>query len=378
MADIDLMNFTDNSDGAVSPLNAEQKWYALYQVIEKPFPNSPIVENAHNNNNNNNSSDDESSSSVSLSVLASNLSGTDEITIRIVMGKKVAKGSVVPDGPSLVTGVTLGDTNTNERRYSVYCALLKPDWLKGGESAEKGFLVCYASSCSQELELFQNELDAHSKTLIVLLDANLSGLATTVTTCLESWYFQSVRYINRAAQLMRPGLPAFLQAVLVGARIELKEIEEKHEKDLRQFIDACRIPLLEKPDAETDRTQRIWLSGGDGGITVDGDLDPTPFFCQHWASILLNSGTVDTPVAIRNVIEEFKLKLIQDVNGIKRLVQQAIEDYYALFKALTFLKHSGYASVLLRVLKEENIHNKGDGATLVIDVLEEFSVAKLT
>ena len=103
------------------------------------------------------------------------------------------------------------------------------------------------------------------------------------------------------------------------------------------------------------------------------------FFCKHWSSVILSTvdvNQVGNAVAIRSVVEEFKLKIIQDVNCMKRLVQKASDDYYTLFKALTFLKHTGNVTVLLKLLKDDYARIEEDfpvkRANLVISILEEF------
>ena len=373
MKELDLMDFSSEKSASVAR-DTNQRWYALYQVIEKPAVNSPSEQHP--------SGDDDSVTNASLFVLASNLSGDDEISLRIFMAKKVAKGPISVSGPSLISTWVLGEEDDdNRRRYSVYSLLFQPPWVKDKEespsaSSPKGFLVCLASPQFQELELFQNELDAYCQSLGELLDENLSNLADSVTSYLEKWNDQSIQYIVRGVDILEDKLNPVLHGILVGARIELEGFDEDRMKDLRKLIEACKIQLVGKTGDSA--TGRMTLHGGDG-VKITSDLDEPPFFCQHWASqifSIVNSTAVEAAVPIRNVIEDFKLKLIQDVNGLRRLVQQAKDDYYALFKALTFLKHTGYPLVLLNLLKHQSLFNGGDGTELVLEILEEFLVRR--
>jgi len=123
----------------------------------------------------------------------------------------------------------------------------------------------------------------------------------------------------------------------------------------------------------------IHLSLDEGGTSQVGGIDsPIPFFCHRWAGAAhsaCDASRTDSAVVVKAVIEEYKLKVIQDVNNVRRLVKKANDDYYAHYKALIFLRHTGNASVILGLLKDESICSdvKSDS---VIDILEEFLLAK--
>eukprot|EP00794_Sanderia_malayensis_P008890 gene8890-9840_t len=76
-------------------------------------------------------------------------------------------------------------------------------------------------------------------------------------------------------------------------------------------------------------------------------------FCEDCVKSLKQFG-LENPFKLRQVIETYKLKVIQDMNTFKRLLKQAETNYYALFRE-PFLKFSSSAQTVeaarrLRVL----------------------------
>ena len=373
MSDSDLKDPLD--DGGSLPVSKKsRRWYALYQVSKKSPPSSPT---------NHASSDDESF--MSLSVLASNLPGTDETSLRIFLAQKVEKGSLTPDGASLIAAITLTDSENEEAKYYLHSTLLKPKWLRADskqtDSPLKGFLVCYGSSVHQELDSFQNELDDHNDTLNGLLDATLSGLDTTVASCLEEWNEKTTQYVSRAVDILKQNLDRVLHATLINSKTSFEGFSADNEKDIRKFLHACSIQWVDKPVAPN--TCFFLSQDKEGNTSVEGIDSPIPFFCHHWAGAAhsaSDTNRVDSAVAIKAVIEEYKLKVIQDVNNMRRLIKKANEDYYAHYKALLFLKHTGNASVILELLKDDNIcsdvKSSSKSPDAVIGILEEFLSAE--
>uniref|UniRef100_A0A8D0BEE4 Chromosome 17 open reading frame 75 n=1 Tax=Salvator merianae TaxID=96440 RepID=A0A8D0BEE4_SALMN len=93
-------------------------------------------------------------------------------------------------------------------------------------------------------------------------------------------------------------------------------------------------------------------------------------FCEEWMRAFLNASEGGNPFILRQILENFKLKAIQDINNLKRFVRQAEMNHYALFKCYLFLKNCGSGDVLLKIVKVE--HAEMQEAKNVINVLEEF------
>lgn len=54
---------------------------------------------------------------------------------------------------------------------------------------------------------------------------------------------------------------------------------------------------------------------------------------DDWAAAMLKDTS--NPAFLRQIIEDFKLKTIQDLNTLKRLVRQAETDHYALYRYIS-------------------------------------------
>lgn len=84
----------------------------------------------------------------------------------------------------------------------------------------------------------------------------------------------------------------------------------------------------------------------------------------------VNGAEVGNPFLFRQILENFKLKAIQDINNLKRFIRQAEMNHYALFKCYMFLKNCGSGDILLKIVKVE--HAEMPEARNVVTVLEEF------
>ncbi|XP_012503687.1 PREDICTED: protein Njmu-R1 [Propithecus coquereli] len=99
-------------------------------------------------------------------------------------------------------------------------------------------------------------------------------------------------------------------------------------------------------------------------------------FCEDWMQAFLNGAEGGNPFLFRQVLENFKLKAIQDTNNLKRFIRQAEMNHYALFKCYMFLKNCGSGDILLKIVKVE--HEEMPEAKNVVAVLEEFMKEALT
>jgi hypothetical protein len=78
------------------------------------------------------------------------------------------------------------------------------------------------------------------------------------------------------------------------------------------------------------------------------------------------------PLTIRNVLEQRKLKVLQELNQLRKGLEQARLNNYALYRCYRLLKLSESADVLMALLTEE----KGDPVGLeVIEVLQKCFIS---
>ncbi|KAG8534537.1 hypothetical protein GDO81_019202, partial [Engystomops pustulosus] len=76
-------------------------------------------------------------------------------------------------------------------------------------------------------------------------------------------------------------------------------------------------------------------------------------FCEAWMQVFLSACDAGNPFLFRQKLENFKLKVIQDMNILKRLIRQAESSHYSLFRCYNFLKNCGNGDLLLRIVKVE-------------------------
>lgn len=97
----------------------------------------------------------------------------------------------------------------------------------------------------------------------------------------------------------------------------------------------------------------------------------TTRFCREWAKTML-SDTEDNPVFLRQVIENYKLRVNHDLNTLKRLLRQAETDHYALYRSYVFLLKCGNGPILLRNTTLEAHALCSEDTLNIIKVLEEY------
>uniref|UniRef100_A0A8C0KVG4 Uncharacterized protein n=1 Tax=Canis lupus dingo TaxID=286419 RepID=A0A8C0KVG4_CANLU len=105
-------------------------------------------------------------------------------------------------------------------------------------------------------------------------------------------------------------------------------------------------------------------------VVIDCSGSQPQFYNAGLDAGFLNGTEGGNPFLFRQVLENFKLKAIQDTNNLKRFIRQAEMNHYALFKCYMFLKNCGSGDILLKIVKVE--HEEMPEAKNVVAVLEEF------
>uniref|UniRef100_A0ACB8ENC0 Uncharacterized protein n=2 Tax=Sphaerodactylus townsendi TaxID=933632 RepID=A0ACB8ENC0_9SAUR len=177
--------------------------------------------------------------------------------------------------------------------------------------------------------------------------------------------------MNVAAMLF----PSYPKA-LSYTPVEVKESDGRTKKDINSFLRAASLQGLVQEATMTSLC--IAMNEEQGQSVVIDWSGPQPLFhnagnnkfCEEWTQVFLNGSEGGNPFLFRQILENFKLKAIQDINNLKRFIRQAEMNHYALFKCYLFLKNCGSGDVLLKMVKVE--HTEMQEAKNVIAVLEEF------
>ncbi|KAL8163786.1 UNVERIFIED_CONTAM: hypothetical protein K2H54_038420 [Gekko kuhli] len=313
-----------------------------------------------------------SSDVFSLSLVDTNLPAEAEAELRSFIAKHLAKGAFF-EGMGNIASVEL---SIPESQVGCYYCLLQPE--KHAETATSESSICsldYVVCFLGELK-FRLELDRYMQDLKINLDAKPNDLETCVQPLLRTWFEDSVCPVQRVVQLFQEKLAFVLHAALSYTPLEVKESDERTKKDINRFLTAASLQGLVQEATMTSlcmamneeqcKSMVIDCSGPQPQFCNAGSNK----FCEEWTQVFLNGSEGGNPFLFRQILENFKLKAIQDINNLKRFIRQAEMNHYALFKCYLFLKNCGSGDVLLKIVKVE--HAEMQEAKNVITVLEEF------
>uniref|UniRef100_UPI00398F5148 protein Njmu-R1 n=1 Tax=Pristiophorus japonicus TaxID=55135 RepID=UPI00398F5148 len=388
---ISQSSFQDSMDGDEKEAEAEEEepprepqqtdtYYTLYRRLRS----QQLRDGADLGHRRNGSSDTfpketGSQEDLGLSLLASNLSVAAESELRAFIAKRLSKGAFF-GGIGTIAAV---DLSIAEQSVACYYCLLHQDQSPGPESDEMeskavvtDYVLCFLGSTEKSLELFRIELDKYAQGLQLYSDAEAGAVELHTQLYLSSWYDDTVLYIQRVVQLFQDRLPVLLRAALSHTPVEVKGSDNKIKQDVERFLSAASLQGLIQEDtlaslckAMTEEQQKaIVIDCSESTPTFQNAVSNK--FCEDWIPSFLNSLEGGNPFLIRQILENFKLKAIQDMNSLKRYIRQAETNNYALFKCFVFLKNCGNGDVLLHNVKVE--HVEMPEARNVVQVLEEF------
>ncbi|CAH3039548.1 unnamed protein product [Pocillopora meandrina] len=329
----------------------------------------------------------------SLSLLSTNLSGEQETELRTFMAKRLARGTVYSGN---------GNINVLENVFPGDSALCYYCLLRGGKESgdsieqqdmdspgfgsflSKDYVICLVSGSESGLDLFQKELDEYSKGLLPYIDKYTESLDVQESfKHLEFWYEENVEFVCRCTSLLKEDLAVLIGLGLLGGSLEVQSDDEKLKMDLKMFVEACSmvnvlgtsvdIPMdMENKKLSkccTAIPSKVTLKADGGEYELSSKVSTR--FCREWAKTML-SEAVDNPVFLRQVIENYKLRVNHDLNTLKRLLRQAETDHYALYRSYVFLLKCGNGPILLRNATLEAHALCSDDTLNIIKVLEEY------
>lgn len=216
----------------------------------------------------------------------------------------------------------------------------------------------FISSLTSDI-IFRNELDSFCESLTPLLKA-LPSEGTTLAFSdskleqrIGTWYSHNVEYVVRVLRLCQTQLPVLLH-VAVDAMVTVTGEDSNLVKDVTHFLESCSLANLMQLhyDDEGEEVNGTTSAPVTIHVTKEGceiSSQESSKFCQNWAQVLLTQGTASPdPFFLRQAIENYKLKIIQDVNALKRLLRQAESNYHALYRCFVFLCSCGNGKLLLQ------------------------------
>ncbi|XP_020818832.1 protein Njmu-R1 isoform X2 [Phascolarctos cinereus] len=319
-----------------------------------------------------------SGADFSLSLVDTNLPSETEPELRSAIAKRVSKGAVF-EGLGNVTSVELSLPDSRVGCY--YCLFQQDKPLLETATTESvpdppEYIVCFLGGSEKGLELFRLELDKYIQSLKTNMDGEEGSLEACTKSYLSNWFEAAVCPIERVVHLFQEKLTFLLHAALSYTPVEVQESDEKTKRDINGFLSVASLQglihegtmtsLCMAMTEELHKSVVINCSGPQPQFSNAGSNR----FCEDWMQAFLNAAEGGNPFLFRQILENFKLKAIQDTNNLKRFIRQAEMNHYALFKCYLFLKNCGSGDILLKIVKVE--HEEMPEAKNVILALEEF------
>ncbi|XP_061567874.1 protein Njmu-R1 isoform X2 [Cololabis saira] len=312
---------------------------------------------------------------TSLTLIDSSLPPEAEPELRTYISRRLSKGALLGGMGNIATV----ELSIPEKAVGCYCCLLEQE--KSPEQPDtdgNGYVICFMGGSEKGLNLFRLELDKYVQGLQSSLQSpKLENFDMEVRPYLSRWYEESVMHIHRVVQLVQNNISFLLHAALSHILVEVINSDDRTKADVSRFIKAASLQGLSQQDTTTASLCKAMSEDTQTDLIIDCSTSPPTLtntvsnrFCDDWIQAFLNAAERCNPFLLRQILENFKLKAIQDMNSLKRFVRQAEMSHYALFRCCQFLQGCGNGDVLLQNARAE--HSDLPEACSIIAVLEEF------
>ncbi|XP_062874714.1 protein Njmu-R1 [Trichomycterus rosablanca] len=310
----------------------------------------------------------------SLTLLASSLPADAEPELRSYISRRLSKGALLGGMGNIATV----ELSVAEQAVGCYCCLLEQEKSPEQPDADgNGWVICLLGGSEKGLNLFRIELDKYVQGLQSTLTLEMQNLETEVQPYLSRWYEESVLHIHRVVQLVQSSISYLLHAALSHTRVVVTGADDRTKSDIARFVKAASLQGLVQEDTTTTSLCKSITEEPHTDLQIDCSGSTPTFsnavsnqFCDEWIQAFLNAAERCNPFLLRQILENFKLKAIQDMNNLKRFIRQAEMSHYALFRCCLFLQSCGNGDVLLQNARAE--HSGLADARSIIRVLEEF------
>ncbi|PAA59884.1 hypothetical protein BOX15_Mlig020091g1 [Macrostomum lignano] len=230
---------------------------------------------------------------------------------------------------------------------------------------DSDYLVCLLDSSLQKLDAFHDQLLDYVREQVPGFVAGAADPAAAASAAFAVWEEATVASLQRTVKLLRGVLPQLVTLVSVGCRLTVEcatEDDFARRREVERFIGQCRL-MDNAPSAVAasaggaDATEAAWEEFFPqsavlriNGRSVSLDFAHCTEFAKTWSAALLDSVDDENPVRLRQRILDLRLRASRDVNATKRLLADAVCDYYALYRLAQMLRQTGNGPVLLHSL----------------------------
>jgi hypothetical protein len=301
------------------------------------------------------------------------------------------------------------------------------------------YYICFLCEVDNDhsLGLFHTELKNFTDHLVTILQKHTSSdssddLTQAFTLAASAWYWTCVEYITRCVRLLDTNLDKVIYAILLGKQVVLAAPQHIFDDLAKLLLVVSIVNLSPQAHRGDDEDELVAVAGGNASgvddetklliscttapLTTfapapvsDADIAMSPkiphahplsrnssaayipragdysdvqvtlntketnSFCTSWANQLRN-GTSD-PFRLRTLLEDLKLKVIQELNFIRKVIDQAKLSNYQLYKSYVVLRANSNCDVLLSLLMKD-ITNDAT-TTEVLEVIYEHMQEEL-
>ncbi|KAM9780028.1 protein Njmu-R1 [Neosynchiropus ocellatus] len=324
----------------------------------------------------------------SLTLIDSSLPLEAEPELRTYISRRLSKGALLGGMGNIATV----ELSIPEQAVGCYCCLVEQERSPEQPDADgNGYVICFMGGSEKGLNLYPSsdrssltrntyrlELDKYVQGLHSSLQTpELQNLESELRPYLSQWYEESVMHICRVVQLVQNQISFLLHAALSQTHVEVINCDERTKADVSRFIKAASLQGLSQQDTTAASLCKAMSEEARSDLVLDCSTSPPTLsnsvsnrFCDDWIQAFLNAAERCNPFLLRQILENFKLKAIQDMNSLKRFVRQAEMSHYALFRCYQFLQGCGNGDVLLQNARAE--HSDLPESCRIIAVLEEF------
>eukprot|EP01112_Ceratiomyxa_fruticulosa_P000691 TRINITY_DN1061_c0_g1_i1.p1 TRINITY_DN1061_c0_g1~~TRINITY_DN1061_c0_g1_i1.p1 ORF type:complete len:394 (+),score=93.95 TRINITY_DN1061_c0_g1_i1:248-1429(+) len=238
-------------------------------------------------------------------------------------------------------------------------------------------LICETDDPST-LNLFHMELGEFCDRVSGVLEDEIDGGEPgKVQSLLSVWYSQCVEYIGRCIDVLDDDFSALIYHSLLGGPIIVNGPASFFE-DISRLIKTISIvneDNVTSVDEDIDSnnlgdSMYIYYDTKTNKSKCKGAI--TNGFCRNWALKLKNEPT--NPIKLRNMLEDLKFKVIQELNIVRKMAVHGKLSNYALYSSVKALSQSNNADVLLQLLLKDQSNERG--IQEVLEVLFEFVHSK--
>jgi len=318
-----------------------------------------------------------------LSLLSSSLQAEEETLLRT----HLTDSKIFLSDESLVATLEPNQL-IEDQDVQLYTNIIMEKSKSTDDETKDRFLICLLVNGTSGFDLFQKDLDKYCDLLLPHLMHYMkeSTDITKYLELLESWYERNLCFIKRCLlQVSEEPLAALICASFSGNAVVFgSNVVEDIRIDLERFIECCSLSNLFSeistiPGSPTSSIQDLAFLHNTQNIDVnvneDMEYSANPLRVTSFCNDCIRSlKTIDrdNPIKMRQMLENYKLKCIQDMNTFKRLMKQAEGDHYTLYKAYLFLLSCGNGEVILGISNLQNTIDNSKTTKQVLDVLETF------